>query len=85
MYLDYQEYAKLNGQLNTGIHTRISNSQRISSIYRRYSNPYFEQWAWETFLWDGDKIVKEYDTFLNVVTVIDLHCQIVEEVKNPTV
>ena len=50
MYLDYQEYAKSNGQLSTGIHTRINSTQRISSIYRRYSNPHFEQWAWETFL-----------------------------------
>jgi hypothetical protein len=82
MYLDYEKYARANGHMSTGIHTRIDQDKRISSIYRIYSNPHFEQWAWETFLWDGDKIIKEYDTFVNVAAVVDLHCQIVNEINN---
>ncbi|MDD4188454.1 MAG: hypothetical protein PHX04_06875 [Bacilli bacterium] len=79
MYLDYKECAKANGHLSTGIHTRISSTQRISSIYRIYSNPHFEQWAWETFLWEEDKIAREYDTLWDVEDVVNLHCEIVSE------
>jgi len=83
MYLlDYKEFAKTNGQLSTSIHTRINSTKRISSIFRKYSNPHFEQWAWETFLWDEDKIIKEYDIFMNVAAVVDLHCQIVSDINN---
>ncbi len=43
MYLGYKGYAKENGSMSTGIHTRIDQNKRISSIYRRYENPHFEQ------------------------------------------
>lgn len=82
MYLDYEKFARANGNMSTGIHTRINQDKRISSIYRKYYNPHFEQWAWETFLWDGDKIIKEYDSLLSAEAVINLHCQIVSEINN---
>lgn len=84
MYLDYKEYARVNNHLDTGIHTRINSTKRISSIYRRYSNPHFEQWAWETFLWEGDRIAKEYNTLHDVESVVNLHCEIVNELKENT-
>lgn len=80
--MNYKKYAKSNGHMSTGIHTRISGTQRISSIYRVYSNPHFEQWAWETFLWEDDKIIEEYSALIDIEDVINLHCQIVSELEN---
>jgi hypothetical protein len=64
--------------LRTGIHTRISDTVRISSGWRNYSNENFSTNAWETFLWDGDKIIGEYDTLKNADAVIDLHQEILK-------
>ena len=65
--------------LKTGIHTRINDTVRISSAWRTYGNENFETQAWETFLWDGEKIIGEYETFKNADTVINLHQDIINE------
>jgi hypothetical protein len=44
---------------HTSIHTRIDSHRRISSIYRMSSAVEFECWYWETFVWDGDKIIDD--------------------------
>ena len=36
---------------HTSIHTRVTSEYRISSIWREYGNGYFNDWAWETFVW----------------------------------
>lgn len=81
--MDYKQYArKIDMSLSTGIHTNINKDYRISSIYRKYSNPYFESWAWETFLWNGDRIEEQYDTLYTADQVVDLHTKIVSEFVN---
>jgi hypothetical protein len=80
--MDYKDYAiETESALSTGIHTRINSELRISSCYRRFANPHFESWAWETFLWNGDRIEKEYDTLNSADQVVDLHSRIVREYK----
>jgi hypothetical protein len=60
--MGYKNYAKeTESNLPTGIHTKINNDLRISSIYRRFANPHFESWGWETFLWNSDRIDEQYD------------------------
>ena len=36
----------------TTIKTRINCKYTVTSIFRLFSNDYFEQWAWETIAWD---------------------------------
>lgn len=67
--------------LPTGIHTRINDTVRISSGWRNYSNEHFSSNAWETFLWDGEKIIGDYDTLKNADDVIDLHQEILKTYK----
>jgi hypothetical protein len=67
--------------LSTGINTRINETVRISSIWRTYSNDNFSSQAWETFLWEGDKIAKEYDTLRSADSVVDLHLEILNNYK----
>ena len=57
----------------TTIHTRINSKLRISSIYRKYGNEYFEQWAWETYLWECNEAKKEYDSVNGINQVIEMH------------
>jgi hypothetical protein len=78
--MNYKEHAKENEtNLPTGIHTRINNDLRISSIYRRFANPHFESWGWETYLWNGDRIENQYDVLHSADRVVDLHIEILKE------
>jgi hypothetical protein len=80
--MDYKDYAReTETNLPTGIHTRINNDLRISSCFRRFSNPHFESWAWETFLWNGDRIEEEYGTLTRADQVVDLHIKILTDYK----
>lgn len=81
-YKDHAKETELN--LPTGIHTRINNNLRIFSCFRRFANPFFESWAWETFLWNGDKIEKEYGTLESADQVVDLHTEILNGYKKTT-
>ena len=74
----YIEYAKQKGSFDTGIHTRISDMYRVSSAYRKFSNPYFETWGWETFIWNGDKIEQQYEVLSSASDVVLLHTKIVK-------
>lgn len=64
---------------NTSIHTRISDTVRISSIWRRFANENFETDAWETFLWVDNRVTENYDTLTNAERVVELHDEIVEK------
>ncbi len=77
--MDYREYAKELTHLNTNIITALDKNYRISSIYRRYSNQYFESWGWETFLWCDDKIEKEYPVLDSADDVVTLHTEIMQD------
>lgn len=78
--MKYKDHAKQqNTTLQTGIHTRINDVKRISSCYRKFSNGHFEQWGWETFLWDGDHIKEEYSVLDSGDEVINLHTKILEK------
>lgn len=59
--------------VNTKIITNFNNGKYLSSIYRNFGNGYFQQEAWETFMWEGSRIVKEYPTFIRVEDVLKLH------------
>lgn len=72
-------------RINTGINTWIDKDRRISSIYRHFGNPHFSIWAWETFLWNGDKIEKEYKTRSDANQVVALHQTIVADIKHEEV
>jgi hypothetical protein len=67
--------------MNTSIHTRINKNLRISSVYRMFSNAHFEEWGWETFLWDGDRIKEEYHILNSADNVVELHAEIYEAHK----
>ena len=64
---------------NTSIHTRITSKIRISSIRRRYDTWETSSWAWETFVWDGDKIIDQLDLTDDVAVVIDMHRKYCDE------
>lgn len=70
--------------MNTSIHTRINKNLRISSIYRKFSNAYFESWGWETFLWEGERIKEEYHVLNSANDVLDLHVEIYEAHEEET-
>jgi hypothetical protein len=79
--VDYKDYAReTETTLPTGIHTRINNDLRISSCFKRFSNPHFESWAWETFLWNGERIEQEYITLNSADQVVDLHTRIIKDI-----
>ncbi|MCM3387209.1 hypothetical protein M3649_03570 [Ureibacillus chungkukjangi] len=77
--MDYHELIREVGYLNTGINTRINEEFRISSIFRRYSNANFEGYGWETFLWNGNRIQKEYGVLYSADDVVNLHTKIAHE------
>lgn len=62
----------------TSIHTRINYTMRISSSWRSYGNENFFSRAWETFLWEGEKIIEEFDTLKNADKVVELHREIMK-------
>jgi hypothetical protein len=57
----------------TSIHTQVTDTIRISSVWRRYGNQYFDTWDWETYVWDGDKVIFEADVTKFDQTVILFH------------
>jgi hypothetical protein len=66
---------------STSIHTRVNNQFRISSIWREYSNPYFQQWAWETIVWKRteDKESIDYQASnLTIEETLSLHKRLYE-------
>jgi hypothetical protein len=67
--------------LTTGIHTQINEKYRISSCYRKFANEHFEIWAWETFLWKGDRIEEQYDTLSSADETVDLHTEILNDIR----
>ena len=74
-----EDYKQSETRTPTGIHTKINDTMRISSAWRKYGNENFTTRAWETFLWDGDKIIGEYDTLKNADDVVQLHFEILSE------
>jgi hypothetical protein len=80
--MDYKEIAEERETCHSVIKTSISNTKTISSVYRKYSNAYFVKWGWETFLWDGPRIEKEFDVLYNADDVMTLHARVyMEEAK----
>ena len=82
--MDYKSYVKEteSPSLNTGIHTKIDSEYRISSIYRRFANAFFEQWGWETFLWCKENIEREYEVKYSADEVINLHTDILANFRS---
>lgn len=76
MLTDYKE-----SNIPTSIHTRISDTVRISSMWREYGNENFQSRAWETFLWEGDRIKEEFDTLRNADKVVNLHLEILNRYR----
>jgi len=70
---------KQQDSVTTGIHTRVSSTMRISSAWRTYENVNFRTQAWETLLWNGDRVIAEYDTLKDADDVIELHQRILSE------
>jgi len=68
--------------LGIGIHTRLNEDFRLSSIYREYSNQYFCEHGWETFLWKNNDIAKEYPSLDSADQVVDLHLQVKIDYEN---
>lgn len=68
-------------QISTGIHTRINDEWRISSAWRTFESDRFSTQAWETFLWNGEKIAEQFDTLKNADAVVNLHQEIVQRFK----
>lgn len=70
----------------TTIHTSVNSQYRISSIWREYSNDYFDDWAWETFVWkrEGASEVIDYqpDTYTDVQSVFQLHKDLYNKIVN---
>lgn len=73
---------KTKPQITTTIVTRINETHRISSVYRRFANEHFEQSAWETILWNQDKYVEEFETFYSADSVVNLHQEIIQRFKD---
>lgn len=77
MELDYKEYAKReNSYFPISIHTEVGKNMRVSSIYRRFSNSFFESWGWETLLWNNERIENEYLVLDSAEEVVNLHATI---------
>lgn len=77
MYEIEREYKKIiadNKSVPTTIHTRVTSKIRISSIYRKYDNDYFDSCAWETFVWDGEEI-REHIVLDCMDSVLEYHLQ----------
>lgn len=71
--------------INTSIHTRIDNTYRISSIWREYSNAFFNSWAWETIVWkrheNGTEKIDFQSNIRNTADqVITLHKQLCDKI-----
>ena len=70
----------------TTIHTRVNTKYRISSIWREYGNAYFDEWAWETFVWkrEGESEVIDYqpDTCTDIRNVLQLHKDLYNKIVN---
>lgn len=64
----------------TSIITHLGAGTRISSIYRRFSNSFFEMWGWETLLFEDGEQVKQYDVLDSADDVVNLHAEIAKEV-----
>jgi hypothetical protein len=69
---------------HTNIHTRVNETYRISSIWREYGDFYFNDWAWETFVWKREngeeKIDYQPDTSTNIDCVMRLHKEIYDKI-----
>lgn len=70
---------------NTTIHTRLKGAYRISSSYRKFANPNFESWGWETLLWNYNEIIEEYPIVNSVDGVMNLHNKIESTFKEEDV
>jgi hypothetical protein len=74
---------KFDESIPTGIHTRINDKLRISSAWRTFANEHFHTSAWETFLWDGDRIKDDsFPTLRDADSVVDLHYKIVDKYRS---
>lgn len=54
----------------------MNDNYRVSSAFRKFSNANFENWGWETFLWNGEKIEHQYGLVNFADNVITLHSSI---------
>ncbi|UUV25940.1 MULTISPECIES: hypothetical protein [Lysinibacillus] len=78
----YKDFAEEYGYCSTSINTRINTNYRISSIYRKFSNPNFEAWGWETLLWNDDNIEKQYNVLYGLESVVELHTKVSNQMIN---
>lgn len=81
---------------HTSIHTRVNAEYRISSIWREYGNGYFNDWAWETFVWKrlsesektdendclNETIDYQPDTELSAERVLKVHRELYHKITN---
>ena len=68
----------------TSIHTRVNQKYRISSIWREYGNGYFDEWAWETFVWKREGSTERIDyqpkTCSSINEVFDIHKELYNKI-----
>jgi len=71
---------------HTSIHTRVNLEYRISSIWREYGNAYFNEWAWETFVWKQENGEEHIDfqayTCTNIDIVMKIHKNLYDKIVN---
>ena len=61
----------------TGIHTRVNDKYRISSIYRNWGIMLApDLCGWETIVWCGKEIVHSEDSGNNASEVISRHAEL---------
>ena len=71
----------------TTIHTQVSATHRISSVWRAYENAHFEQWAWETFVFKrGEYGIESVDfqpkTTTDITDLMRLHKTLYDKIVN---
>ncbi len=79
--MDYRDNPSANQSNYTNIYTKIDKDLSISSIYRRYENPYFEKWSWETLLFNDGELEEQYDCLDSADQVVNLHAEIINKYK----
>lgn len=71
---------------HTTIHTRVNERYRISSVWRVFGNANFEQWAWETFVFERlqgkEEMYYEPDSCLSINEVMKIHKILYDKILN---
>ena len=60
----------------TTIKTQINYKYVVTSVFRRFGNDNFEQWAWETIVWDMTK--EKYPDIVEQLTENDANEVIID-------